>query len=117
MAILDRKFSVRRRFVALALATWAVGLTPLAGAFTRPNVEMPQGFDVRMPGARVAAIPPTAAQNKALAALRARAGKAVQARYNPLTGTPRNLLRPGGYLSKPSREAPEQVARAFLASQ
>src|SRR5205085_3933810 len=57
---------------------------------------------------------PVAAQTKALNALQTAAGVQLQVRYNGLTGTPSHLFSYNGYLSGPSTDAPEKIARDFL---
>src|SRR5205085_5286348 len=81
-----------------------------------PQPKLPDTFDVRGPdgvprGTSLRA--PVAAQTKALNALQTAAGVQLQVRYNGLTGTPSHLFSYNGYLSGPSTDAPEKIARDF----
>ncbi|HMH44681.1 MAG TPA: hypothetical protein VK557_14420, partial [Pyrinomonadaceae bacterium] len=86
-------------------------------ALTPSQRQLPSTFDVRGPDG----VPrgtnlrqPTAAQLKAIASLQTLIGTNVQVRYNGLTGTPSHLFSFSGYLSAPSNDAPETIARNFL---
>jgi Zn-dependent metalloprotease len=57
---------------------------------------------------------PTAAQIKALNLLQAAAATQLRIEYNGLTATPRHLFSYNGYLTPPSQDAPEAIARQFL---
>jgi hypothetical protein len=83
----------------------------------RSNPNRPPEKDVRgvhgVPkgtGLRV----PTQAQIKALNLLQSVAGTALRVEYNGLTATPRHLFSYNGYLTPPSQDAPENIARQFL---
>jgi hypothetical protein len=58
---------------------------------------------------------PLPSQLKALGSLQAKAGLTLQVQYNGLTATPRHLFSYAGYLTKPSMDDPEHIARNFLA--
>ena len=82
-----------------------------------PQRKLPETFDVRGPGGvprGTSMRAPAAAQAKALNALQTAAGVSLQVRYNGLTGTPSHLFSLNGYLSAPSNDAPEKIARDFL---
>ena len=88
-------------------------------SFVRPtdNPSRPPEKDVR----GVHGVPkgtglraPTAAQLKALNLLQATAATQLRIEYNGLTATPRHLFSYNGYLTPPSTDAPESIARGFL---
>jgi len=109
--------------VVIALAVFAPVILvsakrkSLSPALTPSQRKLPTTFDVRGPDG----VPrgtnlhqPNAAQLKAIASLQTLIGTSVQVRYNGLTGTPSHLFSPAGYLSAPSSDAPETIARNFL---
>lgn len=57
---------------------------------------------------------PTQAQLKALQSLQDLVNGQLQVRYNGLTATPRHLFSYDAYLTAPSSENPERIARNFL---
>jgi hypothetical protein len=57
---------------------------------------------------------PTTAQLKALNLLQTVAGVALRVDYNGLTATPRHMFSYNGYLTPPSQDTPENIARQFL---
>ncbi|OLE55065.1 MAG: hypothetical protein AUG51_05385 [Acidobacteria bacterium 13_1_20CM_3_53_8] len=57
---------------------------------------------------------PTAAQVKAINSLQAVSGVTLRVEYNGLTATPRHLFSFDGYLTPPSSDSPETIARNFL---
>jgi hypothetical protein len=85
---------------------------------TRPNIgNRPSELDVRgsvgVPkGTALNAL--TLAQLKSLDALRTSVGAPLTVRYNGLSATPRHLFSRSAYLSPPSADDPELVARSFL---
>lgn len=66
---------------------------------------VPRGIGVRTP---------TAAQLKSLNLLQAAIGTQLRIDYNGLTATPRHMFSHNRYLSPPSMETPETIARGFL---
>lgn len=98
--------------ISSASAKRQAGITP-----GTPQRQLPNTFDVR----GSSGVPrgtnlrqPTAEQLKALSSLQAQVGAALQVRYNGLTATPSHLFSLSGYLSAPSSDQPETVARNFL---
>ena len=82
---------------------------------TNPN--LPSEIDVRGPQGipkGTALRSPTAAQLKAINALQGASGVTLQVQYNGLTATPRHLFSYSGYLTAPSSDNPETIARNFL---
>ena len=57
---------------------------------------------------------PAPTQLKSLNALQATARVPLQVQYNVLTATPRHLFSHAGYLTPPSADDPEKIARNFL---
>jgi hypothetical protein len=57
---------------------------------------------------------PLPSQIKAINSLQAKAGVALRVQYNGLTATPRHIFSYAGYLTPPSSDDPENVARNFL---
>lgn len=89
-----------------------MALTLNEGQSSRPNEldvrgsqGVPKGTALRTP---------TQAQLKALDSLRGVVNAPLQVRYNGLTATPRHLFSYDAYLTPPSSESPEKIARNFL---
>ncbi|MBD0370028.1 MAG: M36 family metallopeptidase [Pyrinomonadaceae bacterium] len=57
---------------------------------------------------------PTVAQVKALNSLQLLVGATLKVEYNGLTATPRHLFSYNNYLTQPSQDPPENIARQFL---
>ena len=108
-----------RSSLFLAAAAFAVVALPLAvQALVAPKSAMPVARDVR--GAATLPMGPVlraldAVQIKALKTLQRKVGAPLTVQYNGITGTPRHLFVQGGALTAASNEAPEAVARRFLA--
>ncbi|MFL6210494.1 MAG: M36 family metallopeptidase [Pyrinomonadaceae bacterium] len=88
-----------------------------AAGLDAPERPLPTTFDVRGPDGLMrgtALRAPTAAQAKALNSLQSKSGVQLQVRYNGLTATPSHLFSLAGYLSAPSNNPPEVIARDFL---
>lgn len=60
---------------------------------------------------------PSGVQLKAIGALEGKVGATLQVQYNGLTATPRQLFSYGKYLTPPSGDAPETIARNFISQQ
>lgn len=108
-----------RSSLSLAAAALAVVALPLTvKALIAPEAGLPAARDVR--GAATLPMGPVLRaldelQVKSLKALQLKVGAPLTVQYNGLTGTPRHLFVQGGALTAPSTEAPEAVARRFLA--
>jgi hypothetical protein len=103
-------------FLVLALSLFGssaqIGILPKKAPPNRPSE-----IDVRGPfgvpkGTQLRA--PTGVQLKTIGALEGRVGKPLQVEYNGLTATPRQLFSYGTYLTPPSADAPETIARNFI---
>jgi fungalysin/thermolysin propeptide len=130
---------MNRQRVALSLSICVVVAGLLASALFTSTAQrtgkgleqLPPELDVRVRGgvlsgrlpsgqvqsqSAVAALSlrPNAAQNKSVQSLEASARSPISVEYNPTTGTPRHLLATAGYLSAPSQEMPEKIARDFI---
>lgn len=120
--------NTRRIFLVLALGLFAAAIV-MPGLFgsaaeavnsaplVAPSTPRPSELDVRglhgVPrGTDLRA--PTAAQLRALTSLQGVSGASLQVRYNGLTATPNHLFSYTGYLTPPSSDPPEKIARDFL---
>jgi extracellular elastinolytic metalloproteinase len=105
--------------VAAAIAGSAGAATASAGQAGRPGARPPGSvsstpatyFDSRVPAAPRHA---TAAESAAVRAMLRGIGSGARITYDPIFGTPRELLRYGGYLTGPARGSAVSVARAWL---
>jgi hypothetical protein len=57
---------------------------------------------------------PNGAQSKSMHSLERAANSSLSVEYNRLTGTPRHMFATNGYLSSPSQDNPEKIAREFI---
>lgn len=95
-------------FVSSAQIGVRPGRTPAnrpAEIDVRGQFGVPRGTQLRAP---------TGMQTKMIGALQGKVGKPVQVAYNGLTATPRHLFSYGTYLTPPSADAPETIARNFI---
>ena len=112
----------------LILGTFLVGIMALLvtgpfGSRAQTNddaANRPSEIDVRGPfgvpkGTQLRA--PSGVQSKYIGALQSKIGQPLQVEYNGLTATPRHLFSYGTYLSAPSADAPEAIARNVVQSQ
>jgi len=105
--------------VAAATAGTAGAATASAGQAARPGARPPGSvssapatfFDSRASAAPRHA---TAAQGAAVRGMVRAIGSGARITYDPLFGTPRELLRYGGYLTGPAKGSAVGVARAWL---
>src|SRR5690348_6512647 len=105
--------------VAAAIAGTTGAATASAGQATRLGVQPPGSvssapatfFDSR---ASAASLRPTAAQTAAVRDMVRAIGSGVRVTYDPIFGTPRELLRYGGYLTGPAKGSAVSVAQAWL---
>jgi len=111
--------SVGTSLVAAAIAGTAGAATASAGQATRLAAQPPGSvsstpatyFDSR---ASAAPLHATAAQTAAVRSMVREIGSGARITYDPIFGTPRQLLRYGGYLTGPTRGSAVGVARAWL---
>jgi extracellular elastinolytic metalloproteinase len=105
--------------VAAAIAGTAGAATASAGQAGRLAAQPPRSvsstpatyFDSR---ASAAPLHATAAQTAAVRSMVREIGSGARISYDPIFGTPRELLRYGGYLTGPARGSAVGVARAWL---
>ena len=111
---------------ALGLLLGALLVMPAtAGAVQRTKESAKPYFDSRAQardkaarsGGTVAAARPSAATNRARATLRSRLGREAVLSIDPLTGTPRQLLRTDGALSCAARRRPQRHRARLRARQ
>jgi len=57
---------------------------------------------------------PNEAQSKSIHSLERAANSSISVEHNRLTGTPRHMFATNGYLSTPSQDNPEKIARDFI---
>ncbi len=130
---------MNRQRIVLSLALGMVAVCLLASALFTSTAQkagqglegLPPELDVRardgvlsgrLPAGKTQAesltanlsLRPNAAQNKSVQALQSEARSPLSVEYNRLTGTPRHMFATSGYLSAPSQDVPEKIARDFI---
>lgn len=109
-----RRRARRLGIVFVVMMTAVIGGLPGTASV---SAARPMPMDVRGPDGipRGTALHiPLASQRRALAALERDIGAPAAIRYNGLTATPNHLFSYATYLTPPSAQSPEAVARAFL---
>jgi hypothetical protein len=99
-------------FLSLLISSAQVGKTPRGTAPNRP-AEIDVRGRIGVPEVTPSRSP-SGIQLKNIGALGSRVGKPLQLEYNDLTATPSHLFSYGTYLTAPSADTPEAIARNFI---
>ena len=118
---------MRKRLLALPVViALAAAMTSTANAATAHQVATLDGRPAAVPSAGSSAVfdsrahsaplSSTKSETTAIASMVRAIGSGARVTYDPIFGTPRELLRNGGYLTGPSRGTPVSIARGWIAA-
>jgi extracellular elastinolytic metalloproteinase len=118
---------MRKRLLVLpaSIALAAAAMTGTAGAATAHGAARLGGRPAAAPAgtsatfdsrAHTVAMGATRSRTAAIRSMVRAIGSGARVTYDPFFGTPRELLRYGGYLTGPSRGAPVSIARGWIAA-
>jgi extracellular elastinolytic metalloproteinase len=118
---------MRKRLLALPVViALAAAMTSTANAATAHQVATLDGRPAAVPSAGSSAVfdsrahsaplSSTKSETTAIASMVRAIGSGARVTYDPIFGTPRELLRTGGYLTGPSRGTPVSIARGWIAA-